>query len=532
MKSEFFRISHLLMSLHIGILVGCGDGQNDTELEDSTSDAADNAIASYTFESRFTEGASSVSYTGQTARHVLINEVKAQIGAVDPLTNTYVPGDVFAVLDGIYQHDWTIVPELPFTSLSGNDLQTNLDEISTNKRLVDKIAGNDSPGWTQDWAGWATALPGYEGEPSVPTSPDGFIQAVFRKLDALAVMHSEGNPPLDLDGAPISKVYVDADGVDWQQIAQKFLLGAVAFSQGTNDYLYKVAGVPGQDGLIDDSTAVQNNSPDQEGKPYTSMEHYWDEAFGYFGAAADYHLYSDGEVAGKSGRAEWQKFHDSNADGQIDLKSEFNFGHSQNASKRDHGSSLIEGGTAYDFSGEVFNSFRAGRALISSAEGDLSADELSELRGYIATIKSGWEKAIAATVIHYLNETLNDMAKLNTEDYDYYTHAKHWSELKGFGLGLQFNPDSPLHSVLDGYCEVPDLGIDTTITTLEACTAVASEEGGGLWIPQESAFTRFHRLLGDSPVLSNSDAERETYLGIRTLLGSVYGFDSITVAGW
>ena len=185
---------------------------------------------------------------------------------------------------------------------------------------------------------------GLDGQPkclTVPAVPqflrlDAFAQAMFHKLDELAVMHSEGNPPLDIDGNAITKAFVDADGIDWQQMAQKFLLGAVAFSQGTNDYLYKIAGVPGDDGQIDDSTAKPNATSD-EGAPYSEMEHYWDEAFGYFGAAADYHLYTDGEIAGKAGREEFQKFHDSNGDGVIDLKSEFNFGHSQNAAKRDYG---------------------------------------------------------------------------------------------------------------------------------------------------------------------------------------------------
>ena len=124
-------------------------------------------------------------------------------------------------------------------------------------------------------------MPDGTGGTAVPASPDAFAQAMFHKLDELAVMHSEGNPPLDIDSNAITKAFVDADGIDWQQMAQKFLLGAVAFSQGTNDYLYKIAGVPGDDGQIDDSTAKPKATSD-EGAPYSEMEHYWDEVFGYF----------------------------------------------------------------------------------------------------------------------------------------------------------------------------------------------------------------------------------------------------------
>ena len=54
-----------------------------------------------------------------------------------------------------------------------------------------------------------------------------------------------------------------------------------------------------------------------------------------------------------------------------------------------------------------------------------------------------WEKAVAATVVHYINDTLQDMGKMEL-DYSFSDHAKHWSEMKGFALGLQFNRFSPL----------------------------------------------------------------------------------------
>ena len=531
MNAEKLSQATLLFSVALIGVVGCAGG--DERADDfSAGEELGTSVRSYIFESRFEPGRSSVKYTGQTARHILINEVKVQIGNVDPTTETYVPGEVFATLQGIYEHDWTVVPELPFSSLTGRDLQTNLDEISTDKNLVSKIAGIDSPGWTQGWAGWSTELPSGEGTRAVPVSPDAFVQAMFHKLDELAVLHSEGTPPLTPDGLPITKAFVDADGIDWQQMTQKFLLGAVAFSQGTNDYLYKVAGVPGDDGQIDDSTAKPNATPDA-GAPYSEMEHYWDEAFGYFGAAVDYGLYTDAEIAGKGGRNDWQSFHDSNGDGKIDLRSEFNFGHSQNAAKRDYGSAGIEGGVGYDMTGDIFGAFLDGRTLISSIERDLNAEELAALRSYISVIKDGWEAAIAATVIHYINDTLADMARLGGEDYSFYDHAKHWSELKGFALGLQFNPDSPLHVLLDASCELPDSGVDSAISTAEDCATASTDSGaGGLWSPTESGFIRFHRKLGDAPVFTNSVAAQENYRSIRTLLQSAYGFDSTTVADW
>ena len=46
------------------------------------------------------------------------------------------------------------------------------------------------------------------------------------------------------------------------------------------------------------------------------MEHKWDEAYGYFGAARDYLRYSDAQLAGKT-PAEFS--FDSNGDGKIDV---------------------------------------------------------------------------------------------------------------------------------------------------------------------------------------------------------------------
>ena len=48
----------------------------------------------------------------------------------------------------------------------------------------------------------------------------------------------------------------------------------------------------------------------------TAMEHAWDEAFGYFGAARDYSRYTDEQLAGKVDDFTF----DSNGDGQHRLQ--------------------------------------------------------------------------------------------------------------------------------------------------------------------------------------------------------------------
>ena len=154
----------------------------------------------------------------------------------------------------------------------------------------------------------------------------------------------------------------------------KVLVGAVHYYQSTGVYL---------NGILEQDNAKQYK--DDPAKTYTAMEHKWDEAFGYFGAARDYLSYSDAQLAGKT-PAEFSR--DSNGDGKIDFKSEYNFGLSRNAGKRDKGAS----GT--DLTKDIFQAFVTGRAIIAG-EGDIN--QVAAQREIAA---AGIEKVIAATEVH------------------------------------------------------------------------------------------------------------------------------------
>ncbi|MFM9597134.1 hypothetical protein ACKI1O_48190, partial [Streptomyces scabiei] len=94
--------------------------------------------------------------------------------------------------------------------------------------------------------------------------------------------------------------------------------------------------------------------------------HQFDEGFGYFGAARNYLEYSDDEIAGKDGRDEFKAgYNDYSSDGQIDLASEYNWGNSTNAAKRDRGAEVRT-----DFTAAAMNAFIAGRKLINEAVGN------------------------------------------------------------------------------------------------------------------------------------------------------------------
>ena len=85
---------------------------------------------------------------------------------------------------------------------------------------------------------------------------------------------------------------------------------------------------------------------------------------------------------------------------------------------------------------------------------------------------------------------------MNAVDYDFYGHAKHWSELKGFALSLQFNPRSPLTS---------------------------------------DQFIQLHATIGEKPVLPEQDgfdAYKTSLQEASDLLQTAYEFTDANIAAW
>ncbi len=76
--------------------------------------------------------------------------------------------------------------------------------------------------------------------------------------------------------------YVSGNGLEYNQAFAKSLLGALMADQMLNNYLSAA--------VLDEGENRQNNENDvtEENKPYTTMEHKWDEAYGYlYGTSAN-----------------------------------------------------------------------------------------------------------------------------------------------------------------------------------------------------------------------------------------------------
>lgn len=84
-----------------------------------------------------------------------------------------------------------------------------------------------------------------------------------------------------LDGSTVR--YVNAQGLEFNQLFDKSLLGALMLDQMLNNYLSTA--------VLDAGENIANNAASilEADKNYTTMEHKWDEAFGYlFGNSEDY----------------------------------------------------------------------------------------------------------------------------------------------------------------------------------------------------------------------------------------------------
>ncbi len=487
---------------------------------DGTGDACDTAIPTVygPFISAFdSSAADSVSYTGQTARQLLIlglvrtaegitEDAGQTVAAVTASMDLYVTGNDKAV-DSV-AHGYTISGE---TVIPG----PTFGDVSTGKNLNGKIAGGNGAGGGEttklindEFFGWA------EGMDSTPLP----IELVNHLINRLAVESTDGTSfsvptpdgPATIELAEGTEV--DANGRNLRQLLQKFLLGAVNFSQLSNDYL----------------KADFANQLTQEGtKAYAGGEHNWDEAFGYYGAARNNNDFTDDEAVGKTpgtgfmaSRTGWANgYNDANSDGSIDVRSEVNLALSQNCAKRDRKDANGDGIGDTNLSKEAFDAFLLGRHVLSEATvaGTLSTAQAAVVTAQAKAAALAVEKCIAATVIHYVNDVTDDIAKISNGQYanakNFTDYAKHWSEMKGFALGLQFSPDSPFHASTTALADLKKILSDMGDAPV---LADGSQNGVAATGTADEALAAYVVTL---------DAAKEK-------LATAYGFPEATVAVW
>ena len=417
------------LSFMLMFTIGC----EDEEVADNDSETtALETPAEFVFESRFEEhaGESSVSYSGQVVRNLLVNDIKTQIGT------DAGSGDATTLLSMMANDDPN---RMILTSTTPSSMQTKYHDISSSHL-------NDRLNAVSDYI-----LPGYE----------------MNAGDAISAWVTDA----------VTNGKTNADGIRLDQMVQKTLWGAVAYWQGTSKYMSKI---PNDDNTMSD-----------DGDPYTAMEHHWDESFGYFGAARDYNTgYSD-DNARKTTQ------NDSNGDGSIDFKTEFNSGWGITAAKRD----LVDGVSVdYDFTGTIMNAYLEGRTLIYNQA------PLNEILVQRDIILSTWEKVVAAVTIHYVNDVAADMAALYPADSNAGPLSdlsadlnNHWGEMRGYANCLLYND----------FKVISDSDLNTILTTM-GTSPVYPEDG-------ETVFYNYHEMLVTT---------------VKSLLQNAYGFSDEHMANW
>ena len=390
-----------LLSFLLMLTIGCEDTKDDDH--DHDHDETIEQPTSYTFPSRFVEGESSVSYTGQVVRNMLHTDLKPSTDRAAVVT--YMAAD--ALMDFF---DGDATSNSSYISTTPAACELVYDNISTGKNLSGKTNTDAIKGFGQ-----ATAV----------TAVESWINSIGNYYTTNGVTEAT------------KLAYTNEDGHNMSQMINKVLYGAVGSYNAIGVYLLK---------FEDASTFPANDVASSDGGKYSAAEHYWDEAFGYFGAHRDFL----GDQA--QGTA------------CVDLTSEYNFGWAEYARKRDENP-----GYSFDFRTDIFTAFVAGRTIIHNGGGQ------AELAEHIDMIKTRWEQLTAANVVHYINELVGTDGKMSaltvdhtpTDDTDASNdYNKYWSEMRGFVVSLQYIPH-----------KLPDADLDTVVEHLGAKPLYPAHDG-------------------------------------------------------
>ena len=186
--------------------------------------------------------------------------------------------------------------------------------------------------------------------------------------------------------------YVNAQGLEYNQLVAKGLIGALMVDQMLNNYLSPV--------VLDEGDSREENSAGVtvEDETYTFMEHKWDEAYGYaYGAAAD--PTQPNQTIGDDDSFLNEYI------GQVDRDPDF-------------------AGVADN----IFNALKAGRAAIVAQDYETRDREA-------AVVQENVSRVVAVRAVYYLQQARDALGR-DTPAYGSAFHAL--SEAYGFIYSLRF----------------------------------------------------------------------------------------------
>lgn len=259
-----------------------------------------------------------------------------------------------------------MVTEISMYCKTANTAGTALDA----QKLKDMYANANS-----QFAGAGLNTSGKQIKDKVFAPEQALFEAYFDSIAAASQSSSAAaNGTAGVGDNGTNKYLFSANGIEYTQLIEKGLMGALMYYQTTAVY------------LGDDKMNVDNAAP-VTGKFYTTMEHHWDEAFGYFAVPVDFPGNTTGiRFCGK---------YCNDRDGLLQTN-------------------------------KIMDAFRKGRAAISN-------NDLTTRNEQIEIIREEWERVMAGTAVHYMNEAKNNFA-------DDVLRNHQLSEGFAFITSLKYNP--------------------------------------------------------------------------------------------
>jgi len=329
---------------------------------------------------------SSVDYRVPTTQLALIKELEYVISSykLQGYGQTNGRDAVMDFLNRVYEGG-------TYTGVTNNLATVNLhDETSTPTLIKGIDIGDNTLTFADDSLAENTNI-----KNAVPADMHEQIQDWFYKIATIAA---------DDD---FTTLYT-ANGFDYKALVIGYLSVAMPYYQASNAFL-NTSGLEASNVRSDSSIS------------YTQLEHNWDLAFGYFGTSESAKTQSlDAIIANNQNNAS-------------DLNS-YVFDVAAATAQRDLDSTLRES----NFSQLIIDDFLDGRATISLNESHgLFSKRTTLVKNYAETILYNWEKALAATLIYHIKNTI--IKRYLATDYDH-----HWSMMTVYTQALTMNPNSAL----------------------------------------------------------------------------------------
>ncbi|MBU2973869.1 DUF4856 domain-containing protein [Zobellia sp. B3R18] len=368
----------ILYTLAISSAVLLTSCSSDDNASDMNEDIMIDNPTSYSFER---DGATTVSFGGQTTRILMAQEL---LGGFTTNTNTA------ETLQAMYAHE------------EGAEDFEDADLNASDKSLRSKTAASadyfstnatDQALIRADFESWI----------------DGQVNEVFANWNVAAEAGVAGQLA---DGERTR--YVNAKGLEYNQLFAKGLIGALMTDQALNNYLSTA--------VLDEGSSRADNDAETvlEGKSYTNMEHKWDEAYGYV-----YGLNADA----------------SNPNADLGADSFLN----------EYIGKLEEDSDFAGIADEIFQAFKLGRAAIVAGDYEVRDAQADIIREKISEV-------IAVRGVFYMQRAKETLAE-ETPNYGSAFHAL--SEAYGFIYSLRFTrkpgTDAPYFTKAESEALLEDL---------------------------------------------------------------------------